>query len=342
MGMRVKLLSILLAVIFSSASNGQPKLKFENLGDFKIESGKIIKNCKIAYRVYGKINADKSNIIIFPTWFGGKSEHTSSLIGKNLLVNDKEYSVIAIDALGNGNSSSPSNSLEQPGKAFPKFTLRDMVLSQHQLLTKKLGIKHVFGIIGGSMGGMQVFEWIVTYPEFMDKAVSYVGSPKLTSYDLLLWYTQLLTIEEAQVYGMPEQSIMQIIAAIQALVMHTPQYRSRETKPIDFQDFITTTSQNYTGLFIADDWASQLRAMMEHDISASYFGFLEGGAERVKSDVFIIVSKSDHIVNPAPALEFAYLINAKTLELDNDCGHLAVGCELERVSKAVRNFWKTE
>ena len=342
MGIRVKLLTILLTLIFSTSSIGQPKLKYENLGDFKLESGKVIKNCKIAYRVYGKINKDKSNIIIFPTGFGGKSEHLSSLIGKNLLINDKEYSVFAIDALGNGNSSSPSNSLDQPGKAFPKFTLRDMVVSQYQLLTKKLSIQHVFGIIGGSMGGMQVFQWIVTYPEFMDKAVSYVGSPKLSSYDLLLWYTQLLTIEEAQVYGIPEQSIMQIIAAIQTLVMHTPQYRVRETKPNDFQDFITTTSQNYSDIFIADDWASQLRAMMEHDITAPYFGFLEGAAEQVKTDVFIIVAKHDHIVNPASALEFAYLINAKTLELDSDCGHLAVGCELEKVSKAIRNFWKTE
>jgi len=91
-----------------------------------------------------------------------------------------------------------------------------MVHSQYRLLTKKLGIKHIYGIIGGSMGGMQVFEWIVTYPDFMDKAVPYVGSPRLTSYDLLLWYTELMVIEEGQVYEMPDRSIEQMVAAIHA------------------------------------------------------------------------------------------------------------------------------
>jgi len=52
-------------------------------------------------------------------------------------------------------------------------------------------------MIGGSMGGMQVFEWIVSYPNFMEKAVAYVGFTKLTSFDLMLWQTELNAIEEA-------------------------------------------------------------------------------------------------------------------------------------------------
>lgn len=318
----------------------QPKLKIENIGDFKLESDKVIEDCKIAYRTFGKLNEEKSNVILFPTGFAGKSEHLASLIGRELLVDDKRYFVIAVDALGNGNSSSPSNSEKQPGKAFPKFTIRDMVDSQYKLLTKKLGIKHLAGIIGGAMGGMQVFEWIVAYPKFMDKAVSYVGTPKLTSYDLLVWHTELLAIEEGQISGIPDRSILQIVASIQSLVMYTPEYRVRETKRIAFQDFLTETFKNYEKNFSADNWACQIRAIMAHDITESYLGFLEGAAEQVKCDMFVIVAKQDHTVLPGPALEFARLINAKTLELDSDCGHIAVGCEIERVSKAVQNFWE--
>jgi homoserine O-acetyltransferase len=58
----------------------------------------------------------------------------------------------------------------------------------------------------------------------------------------------------------------------------------------------------------------------------------------VKAKVFIIVSKQDHMVNPHPALNFAKLINAETLELDNDCGHFGAGCEMEKVNKAINKF----
>ena len=77
----------------------QPKLKIENIGDFKLESDKVIEDCKIAYRTFGKLNKDKSNVILFPTEFAGKSEHLASLIGRDFLVDDKKYYVIAVDAL---------------------------------------------------------------------------------------------------------------------------------------------------------------------------------------------------------------------------------------------------
>src|SRR5206468_2119486 len=72
---------------------------------------------------------------------------------------------------------------------------RDLVRSQHTLLTRELKLDHVFAASGLSMGGMQTFQWVVSYPSFMTKAVPIVGSPKLTAYDLLLWKTELSLID---------------------------------------------------------------------------------------------------------------------------------------------------
>jgi homoserine O-acetyltransferase len=70
-----------------------------------------------------------------------------------------KYFIVATDAIGNGPTTSPSNSQAQPRMAFPRFLIRDMVTSQHRLMTQHLGIPHVVAVVGPSMGGMQSLQW---------------------------------------------------------------------------------------------------------------------------------------------------------------------------------------
>src|SRR4030095_4738584 len=165
--------------------------QFANLVDFKLTSGEVIRDCRIGYRIFGKLNADKSNTVLFPTWASGTTEQLKSQIGPGKLVDSDRYFVVALDALGNGVSSSPSNSKLQPRMNFPQFTIQDDVNTQHELITRVLKLSHVKAVMGVSMGGMQTFQWLVSYPDFMDLAIPIVGSTRLAAYDLLIWQAQI-------------------------------------------------------------------------------------------------------------------------------------------------------
>jgi homoserine O-acetyltransferase len=171
----------------ATVAGAQGEQLYAELGDFRLESGEVIRDLKIGYRTFGELNAERSNAVLFPTWFTGT---TGDLVEQEVpgkLVDSSKYFVILIDAIGDGVSTSPSNSSEQPGMRFPRFTIGDMVRSQHAVLTRNLGIEHLRAVMGVSMGAMQTFQWAVSYPGFMDKAIPIAGSTRLSSYDRLLF-----------------------------------------------------------------------------------------------------------------------------------------------------------
>jgi homoserine O-acetyltransferase len=180
------------ALLFAFNSFSQSEQKFAHLGDFTTTEGKLIKDCKIGYRTVGELNANKSNVVLWPTWFTGTSEHVFSFGAINTMIDTEGLYIVVVDALTNGVSSSPSNSSE-----FPTVSIRDMVNSQHSLLVNHLNIEHVKAVMGVSLGGMQTYEWAVAYPDFMDQVIPIIGSPKQSSYDILVWQTMADLIIEA-------------------------------------------------------------------------------------------------------------------------------------------------
>ena len=314
--------------------------QFANIGDLKLQNGGVIRNCRIGYRTFGQLNADKSNVVVFPTWAGGTTEQLQSSIGPGKLVDSTRYFVIAIDALSNGVSSSPSNSRLQPRMKFPKFTLRDTVESQHRLLTEVLHIDRVKAIVGISMGGMQVFQWLVSYPQFMEKAVPIVGSPRLAPYDLLLWQAQIEALMRDRDWNggnYTRNPARALDFAFGELLLTTPtDYNRRTTREKVLADL--EKARGDAKRFDANDKIRQDQAMMALDVSRDFGGSLERAARAVKAKVLVVVAKFDHVVTPGPATEFASLLGAKLLELESDCGHLATACESRRLNEAVAEF----
>ncbi|MBL8189211.1 MAG: homoserine acetyltransferase, partial [Acidobacteria bacterium] len=199
------------------------------------------------------------------------------------------------------------------------------------------GIKKLHAVMGISMGGMQTFEWMVAYPEMMKLAVPIVGTTHQTAFDLLLWSTELKAIEDARKFDTSDNAGAALVGRIHALALFTPAYRNSATPPKEFEAFVKKEEQNYLDTFKADDWASQLRAMMAHDISKP-FGSMTKAAQTVKAKVLVVVARQDMMVNPDPAVEFARLLKADVLEVNNACGHVYATCEGAKVNVAVAKF----
>ncbi len=149
------------------------------LGDFPLESGKVLAAAKLAYTTRGTLNAAKSNAILLPSPYSG--DHTSHdfLIGPGKAIDPAVHFIIATNQLGNGFSSSPSNTPgSQKGADFPAIAIRDDVEATYRLVTRKLGIERLLAVVGFSMGGQQAMQWAVSHPDSIRGVVNLCGSAR--------------------------------------------------------------------------------------------------------------------------------------------------------------------
>jgi homoserine O-acetyltransferase len=195
--MRSVLLFAFLVLVSSSAASAQtpgPAPPARNYpapveGDFVIpnfhfRSGEVLPELKIHYRTVGAPKMDDAgvvrNAVLIGHGTGGAgSQFLSPQFGNVLfapgqLLDATKYYIILPDGIGHGGSSKPSDGLHA---GFPHYTYDDMVAAQYELLTKKLGVKHLRLVMGTSMGGMQSWVWGETYPEFMDALMPLASLP---------------------------------------------------------------------------------------------------------------------------------------------------------------------
>ncbi|MBL7969623.1 MAG: alpha/beta fold hydrolase [Prolixibacteraceae bacterium] len=326
---RLKFSCLLFFLVIQAWANSD--LHLVPIGDLKTVGGETIKQCVVGYRLIGHFNPDKSNTIIWPTWYTGTSENVSKIIPS--VIDTSRFAVIVVDALGNGVSSSPSNSAN-----FPAITIRDMVNSQHELLVNYFKINHVYAVGGISMGGMQTLEWLVTFPDFMDRAISIVGTPKQSFHDQLLWNTELELIRQAEQKG-DKTEIEQVrkrIADIQLLELYTPDFFLKKYKADDLKPVLSHLYE--AEVFNISNLRSQLEAMIGQDIYLSSGKTPELIGEQIKAKVLFIVAINDHMVNPESAINLARNLGCKLELVDNECGHNLLDCGSEQVRSAIASF----
>jgi homoserine O-acetyltransferase len=175
-------------ILMDKDSVGIVETKFLNIDyPFVLESGKSLDNITVAYETYGELNNDKNNAILIchaltgdahaAGWHRGdkKPGWWEMIIGPGKVLDSEKYFIICSNVLGGckgttGPSSINPKTGHEYGLEFPVITIKDMVDVQ-KVLIDSFDIHQLYAVIGGSMGGMQVLQWIVSYPDMMKKAI---------------------------------------------------------------------------------------------------------------------------------------------------------------------------
>jgi len=303
------------------------------IGNLTLVSGHTLYDCRIGFSIIGEKNCSPENTILYPTWFGGTSTEIASLIRKYSLFDTTGLCIIAVDALGNGISSSPTNTIG----IFPEISIRDMVLAEHKLLKEYFGLDSIFAIIGGSMGGMQVFEWAATFPNFMKKCIPYVSTPSPSYSDRLLFAMQIELIDLALEHPENAQNIFRISSGITTYTARTTDKLNSLQRDQDFENIWQKMYPEFETEGIFKNRRVQYNAMRHYDLDKIF------GDKKLRLPEFlIIVSEDDRILNPGPAKQFAEINNSELLSLTTGCGHLAVTCDIEAVRNKLNQFLRKD
>jgi homoserine O-acetyltransferase/O-succinyltransferase len=307
-----------------------------SLGDCRLSTAAVLPNCRVAYRAYGRLNATHNNVVLIPTWLLGRSEDWLPLLTAEPLVDTTRFYVIVVDALADGLSSSPSNTVPGFRAVFADLTIGNMVESQYRLLTERLGIHHLRAVMGFSMGGMQAIEWAVRYPTFVDRIIPIAGTPRVGAFNRLVLTAMLDEIVTGRRAGIPPDSLWPRLARTEMLFVQTPiglNARGADSVAHD----IAANARQYR-VWDLDDYAAQIGALRRYDVTADYDHDMRRTAARVRIPMLAVYSWDDHMVNPDAMAEFARIVGADTLSIASACGHVMVFCEQKRVSAATRAF----
>jgi homoserine O-acetyltransferase len=156
------------------------------LGDVPLQSGLTLRSAQLAYKTYGRLDASRGNVIVYPTSYGAQHTDIEWLIRPGRALDPERDFIIIPNMFGNGLSSSPSNVGPPHDRGrFPGVTATDNVRMQRRLLTERLGIERIALVYGWSMGGQQAYHWAALFPDMVERIAVVCGSARTAPHNLV-------------------------------------------------------------------------------------------------------------------------------------------------------------
>ena len=295
------------------------------LGDLPLESGEIIRDFSISYVTHGTRAPAGDNVILVLTAIGSTHHRLDFLIGPDRPLNPEKHFIVCIDAIGNGLTTSPSNSIAQPDLAFPRFSIRDMVASQRKLLDA-LGIRRLAAVVGASMGGMQALQWGVSEPDSISSIVALVPMARTRPWSVAMNEVarRILMADPGWPSGPYGSGFDAWAAMTRVITNRSPgalENMAADAVPGLVADVIATLRKVGPDPL---DWVYQSYAYDAHDVGTTpgFGGDTAAALRTIRAPTLLLVPDLD-LYNPVgDAVEAAALIpDATLLRLAGNAGH---------------------
>ena len=319
------------------------KPQYYTVKDFKLSSGQVLPEMKIEYGTLGTPQKDAAGNIVNAVvwchgWSGNYLQGTTmykKIFGPGNPMDPTKYFIIFPTALGSPGSASPSTS--GLGPKFPKYTFVDMINAQYLLVTQHLGIKHLDGVAGGSMGGSQTLQWITQYPDFMDWAIPIATGPSTTGRNVGIWGLMSETIKADPAYMNGEYKQQPKDGLRRAFMGTYLWYFS----PAYYQTQFRTPEAVMKGIESAGMGSEKMDA---NDIiwrNDAYIGFnTTADLSKVKAKTLVVGVNSDELF--PPATEFIPIVmgipGAKLFAYDSMLGHLGNIQDIDKANPVILQF----
>jgi homoserine O-acetyltransferase len=305
--------------------------------NFMLQKGGILPTARLSYKTLGKLNADRSNAVLVPSWYTGThADSETYMVGADRALDPGKYFIVLTDLLGNGLSSSPSNAPPPIERGrFPRVTIYDNVRLQHQLLTQTLGIGRLRLVTGWSMGACQTYQWAAQYPDMVAAACPIAGSARTASFNkvFLLALRRTLELDPAFAEGYYTRAPIAGIRAFAAIYagwgVSEPFFRTEAYRlfgAANHEEFVQYFWEPFFLKCDANNLLSQLSTWLDGDISANtlYGGNLPRALAAIRARTIIMPVDTDRYFPPIDAEEEArHIKGAECRIIKSVWGHMA-------------------
>ncbi|MEM6254281.1 MAG: alpha/beta fold hydrolase [Cyanobacteria bacterium P01_D01_bin.156] len=201
------------------------------LKDFSLQCGETLPEVEIIYQTYGELNAERSNVVLYPTSYGAQHSDVDWLVRPGGILDPTDWCVIMPNMFGNGLSTSPSN-CEAAKKLGFYFTHYDNVRAQAALLDS-LEIEQLALVYGWSMGAQQGYHWGALYPERVQRIAALCGTAKTTDHNRIFLYSLRAALQGDPAWngerfeGVPEKGFHTFTQIYASWAASQPYYKAK-------------------------------------------------------------------------------------------------------------------
>lgn len=348
--------------------------------DFELDTGNTLKTPTIAYETYGKLNKEKSNVILVchaltgdahaAGWHEGdkKPGWWNIIIGPGKPLDTNRYFIICSNVLGSCKGTTGPRDInpetnERYGLDFPIITIGDMVRAQKKLLDY-LDITHLYAVVGGSMGGMQVLQWTISYPEMVRNAIMIASGAYSSPQQIAFNAVQRRSIiedpnwKDGKYYDYdvtPEQglSVARMIAHITYLsnesmyekfgrrLQDKNQFSYDFSNEFQVESYLEYQGLSFTKKFDANSYLYLTKALDYFEVRKN--SSLEDAFKPIKSRILIMSITSDWLYTHEHMEEIVMALRANNVDvtysrLNSEYGHDAFLIENGQMNYIISNF----